>query len=542
MIELWNNLSKWMENTPKLGIIPIGYFLVLLAVIIITVFVRWILVNIIIKSLEKRSKKTETELDDLIIDALKRPIGWIIIAIGLFIGYMVFSGMIEPDPDALSKELTQKVTEQVNEQVDKQIDEQARILKWSAEEKEKQLQLSKDPEKLQPLIKEALDKAVNKRIEDFSSFHKFMQNIFFSLIIIFVAWLLWKLVNNLSKYFAKKAEKTESKLDDQLVPIVKKLLKIVIAGITVSVVVQNFGFDVAGILAGFGLFGFAFAIAAQDTLGNMFGSATLFGSKSFQIGDYIKVKDIEGIVEEIGVRTTKIRQFDRHLVIIPNSDLSKGIITNISSRGTLFRLREKVGIAYDTAPEQIDEFVIAIREHISKIEFAKPETMVVFFTTYADFYLEILMQFFFDVPTFADYLREKHKFLIEVKKLASKIGIEFAFPSRTNYNFDLDYNKTTENNQKKFKQYMKQRQEQLRLEELKKLKEDEKTPEQRQEEMRQKLKEKEEEILSMKDKIRREEEFTYDLKKELGLITDDMTEDEKRVAEGLAKSGEVEED
>lgn len=542
MGEFFLHIDEWMRGTPELFGIKIGYFLLLAVVILITMFIRWLLVGVIVKWLEKQSKKTETELDDLVIDAIKRPLGWIIIAVGVLIGYFILSGVLSPDPDELRIEMMPKITQQVKVQTEKQIEEQAQVREWSEEKKEAELENALEAEKFKESVKEELDKAIEKKEEDFENFNQFMINLCFSLIIVFVAWLLWKLVNNLSGYFAKKAEKTDTKLDDQLVPVARKLLKILIAAMTIAIVVQNLGYDVTGLIAGLGIGGIAFALAAQDTLGNMFGSATLFGAKPFQIGDFVKFGDIEGIVEEIGFRSTKIRKFDRHLVLVPNVHLSKGIVENVSSRGNMFRVREKVGITYSSTPRQIEELIEGAKKLIQDNEYTVKEGYMVYMYNFADSCIEILVQFFFDVPGFPDYMREKHLFMLDIMRLIDKLGLEFAFPSMTLYKYDQDIKADSDNNHKKFVQYMREKREQDRLQKLKELKDSEKTEEEKREEMEQKLKEKEKSLNELKEKIRKEEEETEEIKKILHPEENELTDDEKKVEDGLAKGGHIEED
>ncbi len=476
-------LRNWMINGPKIfeGF-TLFHLLVILGVLFVIFLIRWILVGIFVKWLEKKSKKTETELDDYIIDAIKVPIGWIVIALGLFLSYQL-------------------------------------------------------------IFKNAFGNIVGGKFESIipPEASEFVFSIVFSLVILFVSWLLWRLVNNLSKFFAKKAEETESKLDDQIVPIARKLFKFLIISIALGMILSTFGVNVTGILASLGVLGFAFAIAAQDTIGNMFGSATLFGSKPFQIGDFIKVGDVEGIVEEIGIRTTKIRKFDRHSVIIPNINLAKGVIENVSSRGNMFRVREKIGVTYSSSPDQMELLVESIRDIIHKHEKTNKDAVSVYFINYADSSLEILIQFFFEVETFAEYLQEKHVFLLNVMRLVNDMGLEFAFPSMTLYKYENDMSKDTEDKKSKYSKFLRKRREQKRMEELLKKSENDMTEEEKEEKLKGDLKEKEDELKKLKDKIKKEEEEVEEMKKEI-YGEEEKTDDEKKVEEGLAKGGHIEED
>jgi MscS family membrane protein len=539
MIELWSKIEAWILKTPEIFGINVGYFLILLAILVITVFVRWILVSVIVKALEKLSKRTETELDDLIIEALRKTLGWIIITIGLLIAYLAFSGAIKPDVDNLRVDLRPKIEKQLKKEIETTVKEN-NPHKSSKEIKEL---IEAAMVGVNEKVDERLAEAVKSKLGQFKNIHNIIINILASLIILSVAWLLWRLVSNLAKYFEKKAEETESKLDDQIVPIARKFFKILIASIAIGMILSNFGVDITGIIAGLGIFGFAFAIAAQDTLGNMFGSATLFGAKPFQVGDFIKYGDIEGIVEEIGIRSTKIRKFDRHLVLIPNSNLAKGIVENVSCRGNMFRVREKIGLTYDSSPSQIENFTEDVRQMILNHKYTNKDSFYVYFVNYGDSCLEILIQFFLELPGFPEYMKEKHNIMLDIMRLVGRMGLEFAFPSMTLYKYDNNLEKDTNDNKNKYSKYLRMKREQKRIEELKKLKDSEKSEEEKQEEIKQKLEEKEKEIQSLKEKIEQEEEEFKDLKKELGgEEEEEKTDDEKKVEEGLAKGGHIEED
>ncbi|MEL6548554.1 MAG: mechanosensitive ion channel family protein, partial [Myxococcota bacterium] len=134
-----------------------------------------------------------------------------------------------------------------------------------------------------------------------------------------LVWLTFRLVDVLAGTMARAADKTDSKIDDQLVPLIRRTLKIIVAVTAGIWVAQNLGYSVTSLIASLGVGGLALALAAQDTVANFFGSVVVFTDRPFQIGDWVQFGDIEGTVEEVGFRTTTIRRFDKSTVMVPNS-------------------------------------------------------------------------------------------------------------------------------------------------------------------------------------------------------------------------------
>ena len=147
-----------------------------------------------------------------------------------------------------------------------------------------------------------------------------------------LVWLLFRLIDVLGSALGRAARRTESRLDDQFVPLLRKTLKVIIS-VTVGVmVVQELGYSVSSLIASLGVGGFALALAAKDTVANVFGSVVVFTDQPFQVGDWIEVEGVEGTVEEVGFRTTQIRRFDHSSVTMPNATFSAHPIINHSRR------------------------------------------------------------------------------------------------------------------------------------------------------------------------------------------------------------------
>lgn len=238
-------------------------------------------------------------------------------------------------------------------------------------------------------------------------------------------------VDALGEVFRSKASKTETSLDDQLAPFATKSLKILVVVLGVLLALQNFGFNVVGLLAGLGLGGLALALAAQDTAANLFGSVTILLDAPFKVGDWIKIGDTEGIVEEVGFRSTRIRTFYNSLVTLPNSVVAKERIDNMGVR-TARRVRQVLGIQYDTPPERVAEFVDAIRYGLLQEPQIDRERVSVTFVGFNASSLDILVNFhLLGINSIAEEHALTQKMYLEFLKIAKEHGVSFAFPTQT---------------------------------------------------------------------------------------------------------------
>ncbi len=242
--------------------------------------------------------------------------------------------------------------------------------------------------------------------------------------------IVYRLVDVFSDVMAKRAEGTDTKLDNQLVPLIRKSLKVVTVVLGIIFVLQNMEVDVASLIAGVSLGGLAFTLAARDTVANLFGSLSIFADQPFQVGDWVVVQGVEGVVEEVGMRSTRVRTFYRSLVSIPNSKVADGVIDNYGSRDSR-RTFLKLGVQYDTTPEQVEAFCDGIRAILAANSAVKKDSYHVYFTGFGDSALEVMLYFFFVVDSWADELRHRHLIFLEVLRLAKELGIQFAFPTRT---------------------------------------------------------------------------------------------------------------
>ncbi len=246
-----------------------------------------------------------------------------------------------------------------------------------------------------------------------------------------VVWSMLKVVDILSIRFEKRAELTPEKFDDILIPLVKKTLKIFIICFGGLYVAQAFTLNVTNILAGLGVGGLAFALAAKDTIANLFGSLTVVLDKPFEIGDWVIIGgNIEGAVEQVGFRSTRIRTITDTLISVPNSNLTNIHIENYGRRQ--YRcLKVVLGLEYDTAPEKIDAFCEGLRELIKKDSSARQDRYYVHFYAMSESSLDILVQLYWKVSGRPEELEKRHQFFRSALQLAETVGVSFAFPTRT---------------------------------------------------------------------------------------------------------------
>ena len=208
--------------------------------------------------------------------------------------------------------------------------------------------------------------------------------IFQFLFILNVAWLIERLVNSLfENYLVPLSEETENDLDDIIVPIVQKGTAFTIWALGIIVGLNNAGYDVGAVLAGLGIGGLAFAIAAKDTVSNMFGGLTIFIDKPFVKGDRVKVKGVDGAILDIGLRTTKLITMDGRRLTIPNSAFIDNPVENISSEPTR-KIVQAIKLAHTNNYTKVNEAILFIKGILEKNKNIEKEKSIVSFIAIED--------------------------------------------------------------------------------------------------------------------------------------------------------------
>lgn len=254
------------------------------------------------------------------------------------------------------------------------------------------------------------------------------------LFILASSYVIYCLVDVVDHWLSSFSKETESKLDDMLSPVVRKSLRVtivILALVQVATILSDK--PITSILAGLGVGGLALALAAQDTIKNFFGSFVLFVDKPFEMGDRIVVGGADGPVEEVGLRSTRIRNLDGHLITIPNGELAHKEIRNISKRPYLKRTAN-ITITYDTPPEKVERAVEIIKSLLENHEGMNPDFPPrVVFNEFLDAALNILVIYWYTPPDHWAFQAFNERINLEILRRFNEEGIEFAFPTQTLY-------------------------------------------------------------------------------------------------------------
>ena len=252
-----------------------------------------------------------------------------------------------------------------------------------------------------------------------------------------VAYALYRLVDVVEYYLNRLVGKTETKLDDMLVPVVRKALRITIAIIATLMIAEYVlgAGKVKSLLLGAGVGGIAIALAAKDTIANFFGSVTIFADRPFQMGEIVKIGEHKGPVEEVGFRSTRVRTLEGHLVTIPNSLIVNTSVENIGRR-PFIRRTSNITITYDSGHTKAKRAVEIIKEILAGV----PEVNVdpnrpprVYFSDFNDWSLNIYMSYWVKPPDYWLFQEVNERVNLEMMKRFEGEQIEFAFPSQTLY-------------------------------------------------------------------------------------------------------------
>lgn len=252
----------------------------------------------------------------------------------------------------------------------------------------------------------------------------------YALIPLFATIFFYKLVDIIGLYFVRMAEKSKNTLDDQLVPLIRKVLKVFVIIVGFVAILRGFRFDIWPLLTGLSIGGLAFALAAQDTLKNFFGSLMIFIDRPFQIGDWVTSGEIDGTVEEVGFRSTRVRTFRDSVMYVPNSIISNSTVDNHGLR-KYRRFYTKLSLTYDSPARLIETYVNGLEEIVKRHPNTRKDYYNIFLNDYAASSLDVMLYIFFEVPDWTAELRCRQEIMLEANKLAEHLGVRFAFPTQT---------------------------------------------------------------------------------------------------------------
>ena len=273
-------------------------------------------------------------------------------------------------------------------------------------------------------------------LEYIDDIKKVLVSIHFDLILevlinLIVLGILFKLINVLEVKLKTKFAKNKNDQIIQFIPGLSRILKFIVFFIMLAAFLQNHGYSVSSLIAGFGITGLAVGFAANATIANVFGTIAILSDKSYRVGDYIEVGTIEGTVDDINLRSTKIRTLDNKLITVPNGNIAGGDIVNVS-RIHKRRFFETFGITYDTDNQKLERAIKIIEDIFQKDEDVYND-YIVFLDELADSSINIKAQAYVRTKDLNKFRKIKERLMLEIVRQYRHEGIDFAFPSRSIY-------------------------------------------------------------------------------------------------------------
>ncbi|HHD75505.1 MAG TPA: mechanosensitive ion channel family protein [Campylobacterales bacterium] len=260
-----------------------------------------------------------------------------------------------------------------------------------------------------------------------------IDNIISSLIAYNLFWAFYELVNALRGIVYHFTSRFNPELSYEVGNFILAIIKGIVLVIGLGTILEVWGINIGGLIAGLGIGGLAFALAAKDTAANLFGSIALLLDKSIRIGEWIKIDNVEGTVEDIGMRTTKIRSFGKSLITLPNQVIANSPIENFSRRG-IRRIKMTIGVTYSTTAQQMQNILTDIKEMLKNHEgIAQKETMLVNFSSFDDSSMGIFIYTFTNTSNWEKYMDIKEDINLKIMHIIEKNGSDFAFPSQSIY-------------------------------------------------------------------------------------------------------------
>lgn len=352
------------EQIPFLNQLPpatqalISNLLLLLLALIVVWVLRNIVTRLVLVPFRGLAARTQTNLDDRVLDTLERPMGIFVLGAGVAIVAAIF-------------------------------------------------QFGTDLERFTDSVSRAL---------------------FLAAIILFV----YNLIDLIGFNSGTLQRVTGLTIEERLLPFIRTVVKVFLVVMGILIIIQEFGYDVTGLVASFGVIGLAFSLAAQDTAANVFGFTAIVSDNPFKVGDDIATADFAGKVEHVGVRSTRVRKIDQSLVIVPNSKLTSAAVTN-NTRLIKRRLDFTIGLTYDTSAAQMRECLQRLRDMLLAREKIEADSVLVLFVGFGDSALSIRIIANVLLADWREYALEAELINLEIMEIVEGLGLSFAFPSRTIY-------------------------------------------------------------------------------------------------------------
>tara|TARA_R110002012_G_scaffold39909_4_gene110147 strand:+ start:4713 stop:5591 length:879 start_codon:yes stop_codon:yes gene_type:complete len=245
-----------------------------------------------------------------------------------------------------------------------------------------------------------------------------------------LGWLLYTAIDLFGGYFQRRSERTSGFVDEIAVSLVTGVLKIGVAAAGIIAIADITGIPYEGVIAGLGVGGIALAFAARDTVSNLIGGAILMSDRPFHRGDLIETEGQMATVENVGLRSTRMRTFDDSLLVIPNSQLTDKAIVNWGQRRKR-KIRLEISLHYDTPRERLDAFKTRLREVYLAQPAADDTTGYVGLRSFGESALNVELWGYFNLADYEDYIAARHHLIGDIVDLARSLDLDFAFPTRT---------------------------------------------------------------------------------------------------------------
>ena len=254
---------------------------------------------------------------------------------------------------------------------------------------------------------------------------------FNSLILFSFFWILYRAVELVMQSMQHVGKKLGKTLHNDILNFFSKGLRVFIVLIGAMSMLQEWGFNVSGFVASLGLGGLAFALAAKDTAANLFGSLVIFSDKPFKVGDWIQTPLVEGTIESVGIRSTRVRTFSQAQVTVPNAELANAAIINWS-RMEKRRIKTTLGLTYNTSPDQIKQILKDLKAYLRNHDDIDQNTIFIQFSGFGASTLDIFFYFFTKTTSWGEYMDVKEAVLLDFMHIIKdKNGSDFAFPTQT---------------------------------------------------------------------------------------------------------------
>ncbi len=243
-------------------------------------------------------------------------------------------------------------------------------------------------------------------------------------------WAAYRLVDVFSGFLGERARGTENRFDDMLVPLLRRTLKIFVTIVGLVYLASLMSEDLWGVVAGLSIGSLAVGFAARDSIENLFGTFTVLLDKPFQLGDWVVTEGLEGTIEEVGFRSTRIRTFYDSVISVPNRHFISSSVDNLGVR-RYRRIKTMLSLTYDTPPEKVEAFCEGVREVLREHPYTRKDYYHVYLNNFSAASLDVLLYCFVECPDWGTELREKQRLFLDILRVAERLNVDFAFPTQT---------------------------------------------------------------------------------------------------------------